>query len=33
MTWIWMASLVLTMALGVNLGVVLMALIHARSRW
>jgi hypothetical protein len=32
MSWTWMASLVLAMALGLNLGVVLMGLICGRGR-
>jgi len=32
MSWMWLVSLVLAMALGVNLGVILMALIRVRDR-
>ena len=32
MSWMWLVSFVLAMALGVNLGVILMALIRVRDR-
>jgi len=32
MSWMWVASLIVAVALGVNLGIILMALIQIRDR-